>query len=180
MDRNSKIKCITATALFTALIFLSTAFIKFPITLGYVHVGDVFILLSSFMLPPVFSVIASALGSMFADILAGYVIYAPITLFAKGLMALVASMFFYKKVNVVRFLLGAIIGSIVMVASYFVFEGIMYGWEMAIVNLPMQFVQPAIAIVIGGSMIFAFVKTPYMVKLKDDITIKKAKRVPKE
>ena len=51
---------------------------------------------------------------------------------------------------------------------------------MAIVNLPMQFVQPAIAIVIGGAMIFAFVKTPYMVKLKDDITIKKAKRVPKE
>ena len=174
MDKNSKIKCITATALFTALIFLSTAFIKFPITLGYVHVGDVFILLSSFMLPPVFSVIASALGSMFADILAG------ITLFAKGLMALVASMFFYKKVNVVRFLLGAIVGSIVMVASYFVFEGIMYGWEMAVINLPMQFVQPAIAIVIGGAMIFAFVKTPYMVKLKDDITIKKAKRVPKE
>ncbi len=180
MKNSIHIKRITTTALFTAIIFVTTSFIKFPISLGYVHVGDVFILLGSFMLPPVFSVLASAIGSMLADLLAGYVIYMPITFLAKGLMALVASLLFYKKTNLIRYVVGSFVSSVLMVACYFVFEGFVYGWGMAVANLPMQFIQPAIAIVLGGTLIFAFKKVPYFCKLKEEILIKPRSGVPKK
>lgn len=173
------VKRITITALFTAVIFVTTSFIKFPITLGYVHVGDVFILLGSYMLPLPFAILSASIGSMLADLLAGYVIYMPITFVAKGLMALVASLLFYKKASLLRYVIGALVSSLVMVVCYFVFEGFVYGWGMAVANLPMQFIQPAIAVSIAGIMIFAFKKVPYVNRLKEEIAIKPLKRVPK-
>ncbi|MBQ8177937.1 MAG: ECF transporter S component [Clostridia bacterium] len=172
MKRNSNVKRITITALFTAVIFITTSFIKFPIAFGYVHLGDVFIMLASFMLPPFYAVIAAAIGSMFADLLAGFVIYMPITFFAKGVMALIVSVIFYKKNTLPRFLLGALVSSVVMVLSYFVFEGFVYGWAPAIANLPMQFIQPAVAIIVGGIMIFALKKAPFILHLRDEIAPK--------
>lgn len=179
MRNVSKIKGITVTALFTAIIFVTTSFVKFPIALGYVHVGDVFILLGCFMLSPVYAVIAAAIGSMFADLLAGFAIYMPVTFFAKGLMALIASLIYYKKTDIIRFISGAIASSIVMVACYFVFEGFIYGWGLAAANLPMQFIQPGVAVAIGGAMIFTFKKVPYFMSLKENIAINTRKRVPK-
>lgn len=179
MTRNNRIKQITTTALFTAVIFITTSFVKFPIALGYVHLGDLFIMLASFMLPPFFAVVSAIVGSVFADLLAGFVIYMPITLLAKGLMALIASLLFYKKTTLVRYILGSVISSIVMVLCYFIFEGFVYGWAPAVANLPMQFVQPAVAIVLGGIMIFAFKKAPVIMRLKDDISQNTLKRVPK-
>ena len=176
----TKAKRITITALFTAIIFVTTSFIKFPISLGYVHVGDVFILLGSFMLPLPFIVLASAIGSMLADLLAGYVIYMPITFLAKGLMALIASLLFYKKTTILRYVIGALVSSLVMVCCYFVFEGFVYGWGMAIANLPMQFIQPAIAIVLGGIMIVSCNRISYFNNLKDEIMLKPRSKVSKK
>lgn len=174
------VKRITLTALFTAVIFVTTSFIKFPITLGYVHVGDVFILLASYILPLPFAVISASIGSMLADLLAGYVIYMPITFVAKGLMALIASLFFYKETKVARYVIGALVSSLVMVICYFIFEGFVYGWGMAIANLPMQFIQPAIAIVLGGVMTFTFNKIPFFVNVKKEIALKPRSGVPKK
>ena len=178
MKERINVKRITITALFTAVIFVTTAFVKFPIALGYFHVGDAFILLGSFILPPFYSVIASIIGSVLADVMAGYFIYAPATLIAKGIMAMVASLFFYKKTTVLRFLLGAIISSLIMVLVYFIFEGIFYGWGLAVSNLPMQFVQPGIALVLSGAIILSLGKVGYIIKIKGDISTKNAKQVP--
>lgn len=175
MKERLNVKRLTVTALFTAVIFVATAFIKFPISLGYVHLGDAFIFLGSFILPPLYSVIASIIGSVLADLMAGYVIYAPVTLLAKGLMAVIASMLFYKNTNVVRFMFGTILSSISMVLIYFIFEGIFYGWGLAVANLPMQFIQPGIAIVVSGAIIFSLGKIPYVLKIKEDIATKRRK-----
>ena len=110
--------------------------------------------------------------------MAGYFIYAPATLIAKGIMAIVASLFFYKKTTVLRFLLGAIISSLIMVLVYFIFEGIFYGWGLAVSNLPMQFVQPGIALVLSGAIILSLGKVGYIIKIKGDISTKNAKQVP--
>ena len=57
------------TALFTALITISTMFIRIPLPLGYVNLGDAFIFLAVFLLGPVYGTFAGALGSGLADLL---------------------------------------------------------------------------------------------------------------
>ena len=138
--------------------------------------GDIFIIIGAFTLPMGYSVVAAALGGMLADLLSGYAIYIPITLVAKGLMALVCSLAFYKDgVKVYRFILGAIGASLLMVLTYFIFEGIYYGWGAAVANLPAQIIQPAITVPIGLVMIFALKKVKYFNVLKEKVSFKRNK-----
>ena len=81
-----KIKRITMTAMFAALICILTYFIKIPTLNGYINIGDTLILLIGVILPPAYSFFASAIGSMLADIFSGYMIYAPITFFIKMIL----------------------------------------------------------------------------------------------
>ena len=176
MKNRSNIYALSLTALFTALIFVTTNYIRVPIALGYVNMGDIFIIIGAFTLPMGYSVVAAALGGMLADLLSGYAIYIPITLVAKGLMALACSLAFYKDgVKVYRFILGAIGASLLMVLTYFIFEGIYYGWGAAVANLPAQIIQPAITVPIGLVMIFALKKVKYFNVLKEKVSFKRNK-----
>ncbi|MBO7155998.1 MAG: ECF transporter S component [Clostridia bacterium] len=173
MKTKSNVYALSLTALFTALIFVTTSYARVPISLGYVNLGDVFIIVGAFTLPMGYAVIAAALGGMFADLLAGYVIYMPITLVAKALMALICSLAYYKNgVKLYRYIVGAIIAGLVMVGVYFVFEGFYYGWGAAIANLPAQIIQPAITIPVGLIMIFALKKVKHFNTLKENVRFK--------
>jgi len=79
------------TGLMTALVFILTYTFKVPVpyTSGYIHLGDSMIYLSVLVLGPIFGAFASGVGSMMADILAGYSQYAIPTLVIKALMALI-------------------------------------------------------------------------------------------
>ena len=90
-----KIKRITMTAMFAALICILTYFIKIPTLNGYINIGDTLILLIGVLLPPVYSFFASAIGSSLADIFSGYMIYAPITFLIKGSISVI-SYFIYN------------------------------------------------------------------------------------
>ena len=72
-----------------ALTFVSTMFIRVPLVLGYINLGDAFVLLSVFILGPVYGTIAAGVGSALADLF-GYITYAPGTLLIKTVMAIVA------------------------------------------------------------------------------------------
>lgn len=172
----SKVKLISLTALFAALILVATAYAKVPLVLGYVHLGDVFIVIACFMLPPPVAVCVAAIGSMLADLLAGFVLYMPITFLAKGLMALIFSLFYYKKFKLWRVPVGVIVGSVVMVGLYFVFEMIYYGFPAALANLPMQFIQPAVSLPVGSLISFVLSKISYINSLKSEISIKKGQK----
>ena len=89
---------IVITALFAALICVATMLIQIPIpaTGGYANLGDGIILICTFLLPPAYAVTAAGLGSALADILAGYVSYAPATLIIKAGVALIAALIFSK------------------------------------------------------------------------------------
>ncbi|HPE95324.1 MAG TPA: TIGR04002 family protein [Bacillota bacterium] len=93
MKNKHLINIITA-ALFAAFIFAATAYlprIPLPGGLGYVHIGDAFILLCASLLQKRYSVCAGAIGGMLADIVTGYAIYAPFTAVAKAGIALCIS-----------------------------------------------------------------------------------------
>ena len=86
---HTQILKMVMTALFAALTFVATYIIRIPtVTGGYIHLGDCFVLLSGWMLGPVYGVLAAGIGSMLTDIAAGYVAWAPATLVIKGLVAL--------------------------------------------------------------------------------------------
>ncbi len=90
-------KSLAVTALMAAFTYIATMSIRIPTpTLGYIHPGDCLVLLCGVILGPVAGFLAAGIGSMFADLLSGYVIYAIPTLIIKGVTALIASLLFRK------------------------------------------------------------------------------------
>lgn len=137
------------TALFAALIFVATFSIKLPLSVtGYVHLGDTFILLACVFLPMPYAVLASGLGSALADVLGGYVAYAPITFVVKCLMALTFALFFKIGKNWTN-IVGAIFAAIVMSAGYFAYEAILYGLPVATPNILFNLIQGGVCAVIA-------------------------------
>lgn len=87
---NKNIRKYVITGLMTALIFAFTFVFHIPVpyTSGYIHLGDSMIYISVIVLGPFFGAFASGVGSMLADLLAGYAQYALPTLMIKSIMAL--------------------------------------------------------------------------------------------
>ena len=170
---NKHLKTMSLTALFAALILVSTAYAKIPIGFGYVHVGDIFVMTGAFFLPPVYAVLSAAIGSMLADLIAGYVIYMPVTFFVNGLMAFICCLSYYKNFKFVRLLAGTVAASVVMLAGYFVFEGFYYGWAGAIGNIPLSLIQPAVSVPCAVLLTLALSRIPYLAELKEEIAPRK-------
>ena len=93
---------IVLCSLFTALTTVATMVIQIPLSIsGYINFGDVFVLLGAFILGPIYGAVSAGVGAMLADILTGFVIYAPGTLIIKALMAIVA-FFLFKAIKGTR------------------------------------------------------------------------------
>ena len=136
---------IIASPLFIALITVTTMFVKIPLALfGYVHLGDLFIFLACFMLKPKYSIVVGGVGSALADLFLGFAVYAPATLVIKALVALSFSLVVYNKPTLVREVLAVIFGTLIIGGGYLIYEGILYGFGAAIVNLPFNLIQGAV------------------------------------
>ena len=87
MKSASKSRCrfsakkLAFSALFSALVCVASTIIVIPLPNGYFNTGDVFVLLSGWFLGPLFGAISAGVGSMLADIISGFAIYAPATFF---------------------------------------------------------------------------------------------------
>ena len=161
---NSKTRKIVLTAMFAALCCVATMIIKIPSPLkGYLNLGDCIVLLSGFMLSPLYGFLAAGIGSALADLFAGYVIYAPATFVIKGVMALIA-FYGFKLLNskagaTSSRIISGIVAEIVMVLGYFVFEGFMYGFIESAVNIPANAVQGVAGIILGVILAKVFDKS---------------------
>lgn len=144
-------KKIVYTALFAALICALTMFPTFPIpvfTGAYIHLGDALIILAVLFIGK-YAVLSAAVGSTLADLLLGAVNYAPATFFIKALMALSVLILFYRKKNVISFLLAAFVAEVIMLGGYFLYESILYGFSVAISSLAFGTIQGVSAIIIS-------------------------------
>jgi len=151
---DSIIKKITFTAIFTALCCIGTVSIAIPLPTGYVNVGDVFVLLSAWLLGPLYGTVAAGFGSCLADVLAGFPIYAPATLLIKAGVALIGYYFsvlikrlIKKAPNFTCRILAVIFAEGFMLLGYFVFETALYGAAGAIPALPGNSMQGVIGAV---------------------------------
>lgn len=158
-----KTKKITIAALLAALTCVATMIIKIPSPLhGYLNLGDCVVLLSGWILPPLYGFLAAGIGSLLADVFSGYAFYAPATFIIKGLMA-IAAYFIFKLIkdrtgNLTARIISGISAELIMILGYFVFEGFMYGFAPSLVNIPANAVQGAAGLIIGVILVKIFGK----------------------
>lgn len=142
-----RLRKLTLAAVFAALIFLATTFLKLPVPLsnsGYVHVGDAFIFLAASLLPIPYAAASAAIGATLADITLGAAIWAPYTFIIKACMALLFTAKadrILTKQNILMSILSGIIG----IVGYFFAEAVIAG----------NFIAP-IASLITGLGLFQF------------------------
>lgn len=173
MNRNEKTYTIVMTAMMTCLVLLTTYTFKIPTPFqGYVHLGDAMIFLSVLVVGRKNGAVAAAFGSALADLLGGYVAFAPWTFVIKGLMALVMGWFIdfmtkkqSKSLKVCGVplieIVGMVIAGAVMVLGYGVADAVLAGNIMTgILSMPANCGQFAAGVVIASVLAAALYKTP--------------------
>lgn len=154
--RNPTLRRLVQAALFAALTCAATALLHIPSPIGgYFNLGDAVILLGAFLLTPLWGAAASGIGAALADVLLGFVLYAPATFVIKCLTALTAAALLRsQKTRRMRgAALGAVAGELVMAAGYFLYEWALYGFAgsaeaLLATNLPQAGVCAAAAILL--------------------------------
>lgn len=169
MKKNTK--NLVFAALLAAVTCVATLVIHIPSPLnGYINLGDCFVLLSGWLLGPVYGFLAAGIGSALADLFLGYAVYAPATFIIKGLVALVAYLLIkaFCKINnkAVAYALSGVIAELVMIGGYYVFEGFMYGFVESAVNILPNGVQAVAGIVCATLLIAVINKTGVLKKFK--------------
>lgn len=123
-DKQIRLMCITG--IFTAIVFVFTAYLHIPSHTGYTHVGDGFIYLAACMLPLPYAMFVGAGGALLADCLTGFAIWAPGSVIIKT----VAVLFFSRKseriINL-RNLLALLPAWAVCIAGYYLYEVLITG-----------------------------------------------------
>ncbi len=106
---------LTYSSLISALIFLATAFLSFPVTITkeYIHLGDGFVLLAGIILGKRNGFLAAGIGSALADIYLGYAEYALPSFIIKGLMAFLVGYIFENLEDIKRLYIANLIVGII-------------------------------------------------------------------
>lgn len=133
---DSKIRKLVLAALMAALCTIMTMVIQVPSPMqGYVNLGDCAVLMSAWVLGPLYGGAAAGIGSALADLLSGYAHYVPGTFAIKLVMAVAAALIFRaatkKGLSASSVLLGQIAGGVVaeviMVLGYFAYASLWLG-----------------------------------------------------
>ena len=160
----TKTQKIVIAAMLAALTCIATMIIKIPSPLkGYLNLGDCVVLLSGWLLSPLYGFLAAGLGSGLADLISGYGVYVPATFIIKGVMAIAAYFGFrflqHKVTNISARIVSGIVAELIMVFGYYVFEGFLYGFGASLVNIPANAVQGVAGLIIGTILVKIFEKS---------------------
>jgi len=150
-------KRLVTTALMMALCFIATGILqlyRLPND-GYVHPGDIMVLLCGFLPGGWLGAFAAGAGSSLADLYAGASQYAVVTFLIKAAMALIVwTAASKKKRTSILTIFAFVIASLVMIGGYFAFEAFMYGTEAAgIINMLLGSVPQALTGIVGAYII---------------------------
>ncbi len=151
---------ICMTAIFAALACVCT-FIAVPLPFGYFNLGDICVILSAYFIGPVYGAVAAGVGTAIADILMGYVTYAPATLIIKALMALAAYGVYRgvkfaiksQKLDFVSRIVAALAAETIMVGGYFLFEAFVLGLGLGATASLVGNTLQATAGIVGSTLI---------------------------
>ena len=158
------------TAMLVALVFLSTFFlnIKLPISVngGLVHLGTGMLFIASILFGPKKGALAGAIGMGLFDVVGGWLLWAPITIVARGLQGFIVGKIAWSKGRKGSSLALNIIATLVsvpfMIAVYYFGEVILYGnWIVPLTSIPGDLLQNALGMIIALPVCVALKKVPY-------------------
>lgn len=161
---------LVAGALMAALCCVATAFPKIPVGLGYVHAGDMMVFICAFLPGGWIGMIAAGLGSALADLIAGYPDFIIPTFIIKALMAAAVILIANKhKPLGFRTFIGMLVGSIIMIGGYFLYELLRLGLaETAFLSAILgNVLQAGFGIVAAYIILAALDKTKLLSKYQD-------------
>ena len=173
-DRSDKTLILVTTAMMTAMVMIATTFFKLPNAMGYIHLGDGFVLLAAIILPKRYACFAGGVGAVLADIYGGYAVWAPWTLVIKIVMVLIVQLFFdllnkrvangghVAKVAGLPFseLFAYVLAVLWTVSGYYAAQGFIYGnWAAPLADVPGNVLQATVGAVVAIIVSMALGKT---------------------
>lgn len=158
-----KTRKLVFSAMLAAVVCVVTMVVKIPYYQGYLNLGDSIVLACGALLSPLYAFGAAAIGSALADLFFGYIAYAPVTFFIKGVMALCVFYAMKRCGKKYGIFIGGLIAECLMVLGYFAFESVLYGIAAALVGVPMNAIQGVVGLVLGAVLVKIFGK--YHIKL---------------
>ncbi|MDR0813964.1 MAG: ECF transporter S component [Oscillospiraceae bacterium] len=164
------IQDICITALFAALSFTATYFVKvqvFPGNGGLVHFGNIPVVVAAVCFGRKQAAISGAVGMTLFDIVGGYFLWAPFTCVIRLAVGWIIGYFASKSGsrNALWALLGIILGGLVLIAGYYLAEGIIYGnFTAPALGIPGNSIQIASMAVVGLPIAYAIKGTGRVVR----------------
>jgi uncharacterized membrane protein len=122
-----KIKSLTKIAVMAAAICVATMF-SIPIANGYIHLADALCMLAGCYLGPFFGALAAAIGSSLSDLFLSYPLYIPATFIIKGVIALLAGVFYktVMKKHTYTCIPVALLAEAFMILGYYLYDALIY------------------------------------------------------
>lgn len=163
-EKSDNTLIFVTTAMMTAMVMIATTFFKIPNAMGYIHLGDGFVLLAAIILPKKYACFAGGVGAGLADIYGGYAVWAPWTLVIKIVMVLIVQLFFdflmkrasngkhIAKIAGIPFaeFFAYVLAVLWTVSGYYVAQGFISGnWVAPIADVPGNVLQAAVGSVIA-------------------------------
>lgn len=139
----SQLKYMCLAGVFTALVFVFTAYLHVPSYTGYTHIGDGFIYFASCLLPLPYALFVGAGGAVLADCLTGDAFWAPGSAIIKALIVLC----FCRKSNKIcsaRNLVALLPAAVICVGGYYLFGAFLAGsFTSPVTEIPGNIMQSA-------------------------------------
>lgn len=127
-----------------------------PATGGYANLSSVAITFSSLVFGPFVGAIAGGIGTAIADLLGGFLPFAPLSLLAHGLEGLLIGLLGRGRRSVGGMILAWFAGSLAMIAVYFVGESLFFtGPAAALAEVPFNAFQALMGAIAGIPLVFA-------------------------
>ena len=120
-----KIKLISLTGIFTAIVFVFTAYFHIPSHTGYTHIGDAFIYLAACILPLPYGIFVGAVGALLADCLTGFALWAPASVIIKSLSVILFCR--NGKIITLKNCLALFPASTLCIGGYYLYESLITG-----------------------------------------------------
>lgn len=162
---------LVITAILAALIFVATMInIKLPFGQGgLIHLGTSMLFIAAIIFGPKKGALAGAIGMGLFDILGGWAIWAPMTIISRVLQGLIVGKIAWSKGhrgdNVGLNILAAVLSMPVMMAVYYIGQGIMYNnWIAPMASVPGDIIQNVVGLLIAIPVCIMLKKTSYFQK----------------
>ena len=149
---------IALVSVLTAVTVVFTLLVRVPTPIkGYISLCDVVIVFSAYLFGPWTALLSGGLGTGIADIIGGYAQWAPLSFVIHALQGLLIALIAHRKTedgtadtaSLGAMIIGGIVGMIVMAGGYYVAGGILYGFQAALVEIPLNLMQSGVGVVLG-------------------------------